>query len=341
VIGRSNEGAIISYAAIIIEKKSRGVRMELNVGIIGVGGVGGYYGSKFCRLISEQEAQVYFIARGQHLNAICQDGLSIKTAAEGDWISHPTLATDNFGVLPVLDVCLVCVKAYDLQKVSQQLRRCISGTTAIIPLLNGIDIYERMRRELDIGRIFPACTYIGVHISAPGKIYQRGGDCSILFGRDPQSADARPHSLFELFKRCGVKYEWCDEISPVLWRKYIFIAGFGMVMASFDKTLGQVMEVPRLSQYVQAIMEEIAGLARRKGVELPADIITATYQHGRDFAYESKTSFQRDFEKADKPDERDLFADTILRMGKQFGIDTPVTRELQDLMEQRKPFLRV
>jgi 2-dehydropantoate 2-reductase len=76
-------------------------------------------------------------------------------------------------------------------------------------------------------------------------------------------------------------------------------------------------------------------------VELPADIITATYQHGRNFAYESKTSFQRDFEKAHKPDERDLFADTILRMGKQFGIDTPVTRELRDLMEQRKPFLRV
>ncbi len=311
--------------------------MKLNIGIIGAGGVGGYYGSKLCRLISEQEAKVCFIARGQHLDAIRQNGLSIKTAAEGDWISHPTLATGSFGDLPVLDVCLVCVKSYDLQNAAQQLRPCITDTTAIIPLLNGIDIYERLRCELDIGRIFPACTYIGVHISAPGKIYQRGGDCSILFGRDPQSADTEPHSLFELFERCGVKYAWYDDIPPVLWRKYIFIAGFGMVMAGFDKTLGQVMETPRLSQYVRVIMEEIAALAKGKGVELPTDIASITYQHGRDFAYESKTSFQRDFENAEKPDERALFGDTILRMGKEMGLETPVTRELRNLLEQRKP----
>ncbi len=312
--------------------------MKLSIGIIGVGGVGGYYGSKLCRLISKQEAEVYFIARGQHLDAIRQNGLSINTAAEGDWISHPTLATDSFGDLPVLDVCLVCVKSYDLQNAAQQLRQCTSSTSAIIPLLNGIDIYERMRSELRIGLILPACTYIGVHISAPGKICQRGGDCQILFGRDPQSPDIKPDSLFELFERCGVKYAWCDDISPVLWRKYIFIAGFGMVMASFDKTMGQVMETPRLSQYVQALMEEIAALARGKGVYLPVDIIAATYQHGRDFAYESKTSFQRDFENAEKPDERALFGDIILRMGKELGIDTPVTRELRDLLEQRKPW---
>lgn len=310
--------------------------MELNIGIIGVGGVGGYYGSKLCRLISAQGVRVYFIARGQHLDAIRQNGLWVKTAGEGEWISHPTLATDNFGNLPLLDVCLVCVKAYDLQKAAQQLRRCISDATAIIPLLNGIDIYERMRREFDIARIFPGCTYIGVHIAAPGKISQRGGDCQILFGRDPQSAD-KPHFVFELFQQCGIKYEWYDDIFPVLWRKYVFIAAFGMVMASFDKTLGQVLESPRLSQYVETIMEEITMLARSKGAELPADIIAATYQQGRDFAYESKTSFQRDFEKANKPDERDLFADSILRLGKQLGIETPVTRELRNLMEQRKP----
>jgi 2-dehydropantoate 2-reductase len=311
--------------------------MSLNIGIIGVGGVGGYYGSKLCRLIAARRTNVYFVARGQHLSAIRHNGLSVRTAEEGDFMSHPTLATDEFKHLPMLDVCLICVKAYDLQNAVRQLGHCVSDATVIVPLLNGIDIYERIRSELNTGIIFPACTYIGVHISAPGRIYQKGGDCRILLGSDPQAAFFKPHFLFKLFDECDIQYEWCADIVPVLWRKYIFIAAFGMVMASFDKTLGQVMESPQLSEYAKTAMEEIARMARSKGVKLPEDLVGTTYQHGSGFAYESKTSFQRDFENSEKPDERDIFADTILRLGRQLGIETPVILELQNIMEQRKP----
>jgi len=310
--------------------------MSLNVGVIGAGAVGGYFGGKLCRLISTQGLKVYFIARGQHLEAIRRNGLSVRTASEGEWICRPTLATDDFSELPLLDVCLVCVKAYDLQNAARQLRGLVSDATATIPLLNGIDIYERIRAELSTGRIFPACTYIGVNIAAPGQIAQRGGDCRILFGEDPNAAGYKPHIVFELFDQGGIGYEWLDDISSALWRKYIFIAALGIVLTAFDKTLGQAIETPQLSNYVRAIMQEIAALARKKGVVLPADIVEESYQRGNSFAYKTKTSFQRDFEQAGKPDERDLLAGTILRLGTELGVETPVTRELCRLLEQRK-----
>jgi 2-dehydropantoate 2-reductase len=310
--------------------------MSLNIGIIGTGAVGGYFGSKLCRLMPTQAVNVYFIARGQHLDAIRQNGLSVKTAAEGNWICRPTLATDDFAKLPVLDICLMCVKAYDLQDVSRKLRQCVSEASAIIPLLNGVDIYERMRAELDTVRIFPGCTYIGAHITGPGEIEQRGGDCRILFGRDPQAPQAKPDFVFELFEQSGIGFEWLEDIAPALWRKYIFIAALGLVQTAFDKTLGQVMETPQLSDCVRAVMGEISALARKRGVDLPADIVDRCYEHGHDFAYKTKTSFQRDFEQAGKPDERDLLAGTILRLGWQLGIETPATQELWHLLEQRK-----
>ena len=314
--------------------------MGLKIGVIGVGGVGGYFGSKLCRLISAQGAEVYFVARGEHLDAIRRNGLLVQTAAEGEWTCHPTLATDDFQALPVLDLCLVCVKAYDLQHVARRLRHCVSEATAVIPLLNGIDICERMRKEwkgLDAARIFPACTYIGTHIASPGKIEQRGGDCKIQFGGDPQAPGIRPESVCEVFAQSGIAFEFFDDISSELWRKYIFIASLGMVQASFDKTLGQVMESPELSHYLQSVMEEITTLGRRKRIDLPADIVATNYQRAQSFAYKTKTSFQRDFEEADKPDERDILTGTILRMGIELGIETPVIRELSDRMERRKP----
>jgi len=311
--------------------------MGLKIGVIGVGGVGGYFGGKLCRLISAQGAEVCFVARGEHLNAIRRNGLWVQTAGEGEWICHPTLATDDIRALPALDLCLVCVKAYDLQNVTQELRYCVSGATSVVPLLNGIDIYQRMRNELDAARIFPACTYIGTHIASPGKIVQRGGDCKIQFGSDPQAPGIRPQSVCEIFSQSAIACEWFDDISPELWRKYIFIASIGMVQASFDKTLGQVMESPELGRYLQAAMEEITALGRRQGVDLPEDTVAENFRRARTFAYKTKPSFQRDFEKAHRPDERDIFTGTILRLGEQLGIGTPVTRELADLMEQRKP----
>jgi len=248
------------------------------------------------------------------------------------------LATDRIEDLPVLDVCLVCVKSYDLPQVIQRLGRSVSDTTSLLPLLNGIDIYERIRADLDVGLVLPACVYVSAHIEAPGKVVQQSAGSKILLGKDPRMVNRMPHALLALFDQSGINYEWLDDVSPALWSKYVFIAAFGLVGASFDKTLGQMMGSPRLSEHVQAVMREIIRLAEKKGVVLPETIVAESYQKGRDFAPETKTSFQRDFEEAGRPDERDLFGGTILRLGRQLGVATPATQELCEIIERRKPW---
>jgi 2-dehydropantoate 2-reductase len=310
----------------------------MNIGVIGVGGVGGYFGGKLCALAAAPGTNVYFVARGKHLDAIRESGLTVQTAAEGTWVCRPTLATDRLEDLPQLDVCLVCVKSYDLKNVARQLQRKVSEATCIIPLLNGVDIYERIRGDLSRAAVFPACVYIGTHIEAPGKVTQQGGACKILLGRVPQAADIVPQALLSLFAKSSIQYAWFDDVAPEIWAKYVFIAAFGLVTASFDKTLGQVMEAGQLSQYALAVMSEIVSLARKKQIDLPESIIPDTYQKGNGFPYETKTSFQRDFERPDRPDERDLFGGTILRLGRQLGVQTPVTLELWERLNLRKPW---
>lgn len=311
----------------------------MNIGIIGVGGVGGYFGGKICKSAPIQGAKVYFIARGKHLDEIRQKGLYVSTATEGDWVCRPTLATDCIEELPVLDFCFVCVKSYDLKNVILQLRGKVSDNTIVVPLLNGIDIYERIRESLSEGKVFPACAYVGTHIETYGKVTQEGGARKILLGKDPQAANFVPHPLFELFNRSLIKYEWFDDVYPEIWAKYVFIAAFGLVTASFDKTLGQVMESSRLSDCVISVMREIVSLSQKKGIGLPETIITDAYQKGHDFPYETETSFQRDFERFDKPDERDLFGGTILRLGEVLEVETPVTQELWEILNRKKPLL--
>ncbi len=310
----------------------------MNIGVIGIGGVGGYFGGKLCRLAAAPETSVFFVARGQHLDEIRKNGLTLQTAAEGTWVCRPTLATDSIEDLPPLDVCLLCVKSYDLESAVRRLQPKIREAALVVSPLNGVDIYERIRVNLRQATVFPACVYIGTHIEAPGKVTQEGGACKILLGRDPGAAGVVPQALFDLFVKSNIQYAWFDDAAPEIWTKFIFIAAFGLVTATFDKTLGQVMEPGPLSQYVLAVMGEIAALARKKHIDLPETIVPDTFQKGRGFPYETKTSFQRDFERPGKPDERDLFGGTILRLGKQLGVETPATLELWEKLNARKPW---
>ena len=311
--------------------------MSMEIGIIGIGGVGGYFGGKLCKAVTTPDTNVYFVARGKHLAEIRQIGLTVSTAAEGEWVCHPTVATDCIEELPMLDVCLVCVKSYDLKLVIQQLQHKVSGTTAIVPLLNGIDIYERIREDLVTAQVFPACAFISTHIAAPGRVEKQGGACKILLGKDSQAATVVPHQLLALFEKSGIQHEWVDDVMVALWTKYIFIAAFGLVTASFDKTLGEVMGSEVLSDNVLAVMSEIAELSEKQGVVLPEGIIKASFAKGCEFPYKTKTSFQRDVDLSDKPDERDLFGGTILRLGRQLGVATPKTFELCERLNLRKP----
>jgi 2-dehydropantoate 2-reductase len=311
--------------------------MSVSIGIIGTGGVGGYFGGKICRSLSGSDARVWFVARGRHLEEIRRNGLAVRTAAEGDWVCRPTAVTDVIEDLPPLDLCLLCVKSYDLVNVLPRLCGALSERTIVIPLLNGVDIYERVRRTVATARVLPACVYVGTHIEVPGVVRQAGGACRILLGADPQGPAFRPEAVFECFDRSGVAYEWFDDVAPELWKKFLFIAAFGLVTAASGRTLGEVMDDPAASAQVLAIMREIAAIARAAGISLSGSIVEDSHGQGRRFPPETKTSFQRDFERSDRPDERDLFAGTILRMGARLKVPTPATREASELLDRHKP----
>ena len=88
--------------------------------VYGVGGVGGFIGGKIARFLQNEHRKdtgLYFIARGEHLNEIQKKGLVLNTGNEKGLVCVPTRATDNIEGLPSPDLCLLCVKSYDLDAV--------------------------------------------------------------------------------------------------------------------------------------------------------------------------------------------------------------------------------
>lgn len=294
--------------------------------VFGVGGVGGYFGGRIAEWINAHPAcglEVYFVARGEHLRKILSDGITVKTP-ERVISARPALALDDTARLPDLDLLLLCVKAYDLDSAVGSIRTRVRDTTIILPLLNGVDIGERIRTDLQNGVVLPGCLYLGTHIEAPGVISQNGGGGVIICGKDSRNPGYSGNTVTDLFKTVGLPLDWRDDASPAIWEKYMFIAAFGLVSAASGSTLGGIMEDERLRKQVTDIMREIAGIAGKKHVRLPGDIVERSLSKASSFPWDTKTSFQRDVE-AGKRNEGDLFGGTIIREGTALGVSTPVT----------------
>jgi len=183
----------------------------------------------------------------------------------------------------------------------------------------------------------PACVYVGTHIERPGKVFQRGGACRIVFGPDPQRPDFAPDEIIHLFDKAGIESEWTLNIQAEIWKKFIFISAYGLVSAACGKPLGEILEDNRLRSDAQTIVMEAISLAKGSGISLPENIAETSLVKARSFPFEARTSFQRDFELMGKNDERDLFAGAMIRMSEKLGIDVPRTKEVSTMLEKRKP----
>ena len=312
-------------------------RLIRRICVYGVGGVGGYFGSKIALAMAEHPElnyECYFIARGPHLEAIKRDGLTV-VSPERTIVARPTLATDNIDAVPDPDLFLLCVKSYNLDDVVFSIQSKVTDETIIVPLLNGANIYDRIRKNLDTGIVLPACVFVGTHIEQPGVIRQEGGDGRILFGKDPGYTDFRPDDVINIFHNVGINYQWNDDPFPAMWRKFIFIAAFGLVTVYTGKSLGEIMADDTDRKKVREVMLEIYSIAKAKGIELPTGIISESMEKAGQFPYDTKTSYQRDVELKGNINEGDLYGGTIIKEGRALNVPTPVTSSIYGEIQKR------
>ncbi|NMC60081.1 MAG: 2-dehydropantoate 2-reductase, partial [Candidatus Methanofastidiosa archaeon] len=240
---------------------------------------------------------------------------------------RPDYVLENVNELGKIDLILICVKSYDLDNVITNIKEKISEDTILLPLLNGVDIYERIRKNLSKGFVLPACVYVGTHIEEYGIISQKGGDGKIIFGKDPKKTDFYPSEVIELFRRLKINFSFTEDPYKEIWTKYMFIAAYGLVTAKSGKTLGEVLEDSKLIRDVRGIMAEIKMISDKRNISLDNNVVMNSIDKARSFPYTTKTSFQRDVENPNKKNEKDLFGGTIIRMGKEYNIDTKYTEK--------------
>ncbi|MHB8772241.1 MAG: ketopantoate reductase family protein [Syntrophales bacterium] len=298
----------------------------MRVAVVGLGGVGGYFGGKLARAYAgTPRHSVAFIARGAHLAAIRQGGLLLKTVAGEERVT-PDAATENPAEVGPCDLVLFAVKEYDLEAAAARLAPLLTAGTMLLPVLNGVDIAERLRAIVPAGDVLSGLVYISSFVEAPGVVRQVGGSCQLVFGPDDGKIDrCRPLEAF--LKGAGINVVLAEAIAVPLWTKYLFVSPMAGVTSLTGLTFGEVLADAKAGAMVRGLMAEVERLARAKGIALPADSVARGIATVERFPPATKSSLQLDFARR-KRTELELFIGFAVRAGRSLGVPMPLHEEL-------------
>ncbi len=233
----------------------------MRIAVIGAGGTGGFFGS----LLARAGADVTFVARGAHLDAIRSRGLSVRSRLAGEFRVQ-CRATDNPREIGPVDLILFCVKAYDTTSAAAHLPALTGPETMILSLQNGIDNEARITEVVGGGHVLGAVAQVSSVVAEPGVISQTAGGGRIIFGEMDGGASDRTERLRSTLTRAGIAAEVSGDIVTALWEKFVFICGVSGVTALMRLPLGPIAADPEGAAFLQATMAEVEALAHAEGI---------------------------------------------------------------------------
>lgn len=290
----------------------------MRIAIVGAGAVGCYFGARLVRAGNT----VHFLARGQQLRALRENGLSVVSAL-GDVRELEVEATDDpHGVGPA-DVVLVTVKSYDLPEAINAVQLLVDDDTAVIGLQNGVTAEDELSQAIGSDRVLGGVAYMEAAVTRPGVVEHRSSFARLVFGEFDGTASARARAFEEACQAAGIDARLTDDVLGELWKKWTFICAFSGMTALCRRPVGEIMADPDLSASYRLLLEEIAALAASRGVQLPRDLVDERFAFSRDqLDPQMRSSLLADLE-AGKRLEVDALNGHAVRLGRRLGVPTP------------------
>ena len=302
----------------------------MKIAVMGAGGVGGYYGA----VLARSGESVTFIARGAHLQAMKTNGLKVESQAQGTFALPGCKATDQPAEIGPVDLILFATKAYDLESAAASLKPCLGPNTVILPLLNGVDIADRIAAVVGRPYVLGGMCQISAAIKEPGVIRVVGPLNKIVFGELGGASSPRAEAVLKAMQKAGINAELSPQVLVDIWNKFLFIAALGGVCTLTATVLGPVRADPDTRALLVGVMEEVHALAKKQGIPLKPSIVQDTLANIDKLPEGTRPSMLHSLETGGKL-EVDALNGTAARLGKQLGVHTPINHFIYAALKLR------
>jgi 2-dehydropantoate 2-reductase len=299
----------------------------MKIAVMGSGGVGGFYGGR----LAHAGYDVTFVARGAHLAAMREHGLTIENAEQGNiHVQRVNVTADPANIGPV-DVVLIAVKLWDTEAAARAVKPIVGSHTAVLSLQNGVIKDDILRREFGAAAVMGGVGYVATHISRPGFILQTGTLQRLIFGEYDGRRSERAGQLLEALLRAGIQAELSEDIRRTLWEKYVFLVGLSGTTTAMRLPIGPIRENRQTRMFLLDLMRETVAVGRAHGVKLPEDYAEQRLAFADSVPPDMSSSMHHDLEHGNRLEVAWL-SGGVVQLGQAVGVATPANRAVWDIL---------
>ena len=307
--------------------------------IVGAGGTGG----ALAGFLGRAGQEVTIIARGSHLEAIQQQGLTVDLPEESFTVKLPAYDMAAYlqaraGGEAAPDIIFVCLKGYSMAEAVAFLHDAADSHTLIIPILNIYGTGGRLQEQLEDRIVTDGCIYIFSQKGEPGHIKMGGGLFRVIYGLRQGTSEAvakvaEPvlEKLTEELQVAGAKAVHSHQIEADCFRKFTLISPMASLGAAYGTTAKDVQPGGAYREKFIALVEELMAIARAQDIALPEDMLEINLKLVDNMVPGATSSMQRDVE-AGRPSEVDGLTYEVARMAAKAGVKVPVYEEVGEVL---------
>ena len=320
----------------------------MKVCVFGAGAVGGFLAA----LLSRAGVDVSVVARGAHLAAIQERGLTVSSAGETFTVDVP--ATDSPARLGKQDFVLVALKAHSIGAAVDGIRALLDRDTAVVSAVNGIPWWyfhgldspfgERHVESVDPGgriwhglgahRAIGCVVYPSAEVVKPGVV-RHISDNRMILGEPHGDRSERVVALASLLLGAGLKAPVRTRLRNDIWMKLWGNLAFNPLSALTHATLDVLATEPGTRAIARSMMTEGQAVGEALGVRFAVDIERRI--DGAAAVGAHRTSMLQDFERG-RPLETDALVGAVQELGRLADVPTPTIDLIHALLTQRLAF---
>lgn len=286
------------------------------VTLIGLGAMGVFFAP---RISEKLGADFRILADGARKERLERKGVTVNTINYRFPIITPDVEGDP------ADLVIIAVKGYDLEQAIKDIRNQVGKDTIILSVLNGVESEKQVAAVYGEEHVLYSYMRISI-VMKDGKTEFDPHKGSIHFGdlkNDPEHYSENVLAVNNLFDLCGIDYKVDADMLKGIWFKFMCNVAENMTCAMFGVPFGAFQKSDDANYFRHKAMWEVIHVANKLGIDIGQNEIDRQEHTIGRLPYENKPSTLQDLE-AGKHTEVDMFAGTVVRLGKELGVETPV-----------------
>lgn len=300
--------------------------MCVKIAVMGSGGVGGYFGAR----LAIGGADVTFVARGAHLAAMRERGLSVEGGP--DDIRLPSVnAVEDPATIGIADLVIFAVKLWDTESAIERIRPIVGPETAVISFQNGVLKDQYLIKAFGQDRIMGGVCYVATSIARPGVIGRTGALERMVFGEFDGVTSPRAERFLRACLAGGIKAELARDIRREIWEKFVFLVALSGATTTMRTTIGPIRSNPQTRAFLLDVMQEVVAVGRAHGIDLPKDYAQQRLRLADGLASDMTSSMHHDLKRG-SPLEVRWLSGGVVELGRAVNLPAPLNRAIADIL---------